>query len=103
MQVRPAASSEFDGPLSLQMSQGADLISLDPVKQGPWVEIGPLSKNSTVVRPLPPEALESGGMWFMLPARAAPTNSFFMYVSHMPSGKAQCLLRGGGASGSTCT
>ena len=49
MQVRPAASSVFDGPLGLRMGQGAGLISLDPVKQGPWYEIGRLSKNSTVV------------------------------------------------------
>ena len=49
MQVRPAASSEFDGPLSLQTGQGADLISLDPVKQGLWNEIVRLSKNSTVL------------------------------------------------------
>ena len=42
---------------------------------------GGASLPPPLVRPLPPEALESGGMWFMLPARAAPTNSFFMYVS----------------------
>ena len=50
MQVRPAASSEFDGPLGLQMGQGAGLISLNPVKQGPWVEIVRLSKNGTVIK-----------------------------------------------------
>ena len=48
MRPRPGASSEFDGPLGLQMGQGAGLISLNPVKQGPWVEIGRLSKNGTV-------------------------------------------------------
>ena len=49
MRARPAALSEFDGPLGLQMGQGVGLISSDPVKQGPWVETVPLSKNSTVV------------------------------------------------------